>query len=464
MVGSTAMVVPLIFAKSGILTCICVLIFVGLVSYYTCDLLVIHYHKNETDVADAVFRILGRKWFYFFSLISAALLFIAAIIYFILCCNVLYTLFCGCLQLFFGLSDFPAKDTLVLSQFSYQWTGIMIGILIFFLFSMKDSRQFVRLNGYGIYCIAIFLLFILGIGFRNIFTKSLTMDESLADGVKVFYVKMMSDDFINVLSTFALAFFIHNCIYPIIKLNRHQENNSRDVCFGYLLTGIIYSSVGIFGSLGVLCGPNDICEAPRKANTVMDYFDPRKPLVLIVLLALALQLLTVTPILGYITRTQLMSLFFKNPQPKGAAPVIFNIILTLSCVIPQIFDIDPKLVIAFNGAVCGFFLVYVIPIGLHHKMLYGKQDELRRSILSPSTETVLLASVVEVENLDITALKDDENEINASQDPQAAELNQKLAKTRANAISKPLFYLGYGALTVYGFGLMCLQLYQLVAH
>ena len=45
----------------------------------------------------------------------------------------------------------------------------------------------------------------------------------------------------------------------------------------------------------------------------------------------------------------------------------------------QLLALDPSIVISLNGAVCGFFLIYVIPIGMHLKCIY--QDSAKRSLI-----------------------------------------------------------------------------------
>lgn len=37
--------------------------------------------------------------------------------------------------------------------------------------------------------------------------------------------------------------------------------------------------------------------------------------------------------------------------------------------------LKPDLVIAFDGSVCGFLIVYVFPIALHWSALYGNKSE-----------------------------------------------------------------------------------------
>ena len=47
-----------------------------------------------------------------------------------------------------------------------------------------------------------------------------------------------------------LGFFSHSLIIPIMKNNRYQEKNSRDLFFGYLSVALSYILMGIAGYVG----------------------------------------------------------------------------------------------------------------------------------------------------------------------------------------------------------------------
>ena len=43
------------------------------------------------------------------------------------------------------------------------------------------------------------------------------------------------------------------------------------------------------------------------------------------------------------------------------------------CLVFGIFNVSPGIVIAIDGAVVGFFIIYVVPVKLHLKCLYEKE-------------------------------------------------------------------------------------------
>lgn len=58
-------------------------------------------------------------------------------------------------------------------------------------------------------------------------------------------------DVVTLCGVFAVAFNLHAVIIPIMKNNKHQEHNLRDVGLGFGWTGIIYTLVGGFGAVAI---------------------------------------------------------------------------------------------------------------------------------------------------------------------------------------------------------------------
>jgi amino acid permease len=84
MMGSTTLLIPVIFAEIGIFTGILTLFVLAAVNFSTAELLVIHGKAYETDLSEMIERILGRTHFRLFCLISALLMFIVSVVFFLL--------------------------------------------------------------------------------------------------------------------------------------------------------------------------------------------------------------------------------------------------------------------------------------------------------------------------------------------------------------------------------------------
>ena len=55
---------------------------------------------------------------------------------------------------------------------------------------------------------------------------------------------------------FAMAFMVHNASVPMLRKNRNQGNNSRDLKIAYSITGIMYFLTGTIGTMGLYWRPN----------------------------------------------------------------------------------------------------------------------------------------------------------------------------------------------------------------
>lgn len=87
MLGSTTLVVPVIFSQVGMLLGICTLIVLCLINYATGRLLLKASRETESELDQVIERLMGKKAVYLYSLISSVLMYLVSIIYFLLMCN-----------------------------------------------------------------------------------------------------------------------------------------------------------------------------------------------------------------------------------------------------------------------------------------------------------------------------------------------------------------------------------------
>lgn len=63
---------------------------------------------------------------------------------------------------------------------------------------------------------------------------------------------LFSWKFGNLVGTCAVAFTIHTVVNPIVKANKIQANNLRDLKISYICGFFIYASIGVLGSLAII--------------------------------------------------------------------------------------------------------------------------------------------------------------------------------------------------------------------
>uniref|UniRef100_A0A3P9K530 Neutral amino acid transporter 9 n=1 Tax=Oryzias latipes TaxID=8090 RepID=A0A3P9K530_ORYLA len=177
-----------------------------------------------------------------------------------------------------------------------------------------------------------------------------------------FYVPEFRALFPQLTGVLTLAFFIHNCIITLMKNNKHQENNVRDLSVAYLLVGLTYLYVGvlIFGSFPSPPLVKD-CIQPN----FLDNFPSNDVLVFVARMCLLFQMVTVYPMLGYLVRVQVMGQFFGNHYPSFFHVLVLNLFIVGLGVLMAKFYPNIGSIIRFSGAICGLALVFVFPALVH---------------------------------------------------------------------------------------------------
>ncbi|KAF4024396.1 hypothetical protein G4228_016193, partial [Cervus hanglu yarkandensis] len=133
-----------------------------------------------------------------------------------------------------------------------------------------------------------------------------------------FFVPEIRFQFPQLTGVLTLAFFIHNCIITLLKNNKNQENNVRDLSIAYMLVTLTYLYIGVlvFASF-----PSPPLSKDCIEQNFLDNFPSSDILSFIARIFLLFQMMTVYPLLGYLARVQLLGHVFGDVYPRysGAA-------------------------------------------------------------------------------------------------------------------------------------------------
>ncbi|ELK12194.1 Putative sodium-coupled neutral amino acid transporter 9 [Pteropus alecto] len=226
-----------------------------------------------------------------------------------------------------GSMIFYANDT-GLQQFEKWWNKsktvplYLIGLLLPLL-NFKSPSFFSKFNILGtvsvVYLIFLVTLKAIRLGFHLEF-HWFTPTE--------FFVPEIRFQFPQLTGVLTLAFFIHNCIITLLKNNKNQENNVRDLSIAYMLVTLTYLYIGIlvFASFPSPPLPKECIE-----QNFLDNFPSSDILSFIARIFLLFQMMTVYPLLGYLARVQLLGHIFGDVYPR------------------------------YSGAACGLAFVFIYP-------------------------------------------------------------------------------------------------------
>ncbi|TSS11554.1 Sodium-coupled neutral amino acid transporter 9 [Bagarius yarrelli] len=181
-----------------------------------------------------------------------------------------------------------------------------------------------------------------------------------------FFIPEFRTWFPQLTGVLTLAFFIHNCIITLMKNNRNQENNVRDLSLAYLLVGLTYLYVGVMVFASFPSPPlSKDCIEPN----FLDNFPSSDIMVFVARAFLLFQMTTVYPLLGYLVRVQLMGHFFGSHYPSFFHVFILNCFIVFAGVLMAWLYPNIGSIIRYSGATCGLFLVFIFPSAIHLKAL-----------------------------------------------------------------------------------------------
>ena len=292
-VGSAILILPNLAMEAGILNIVVISLVVGLVSYHTCNIFVIHFRKDEHDLPEIILRILGKRWLILLGIFSGIEIFFTCIIYFVLICNMLYPMVLFGMQLF-DFHNYAEKTEFTFERFSFQWATIIAIVPIGMMCFIKDLTVILKFLVFGFIPIIAYSIFIVYVLIENIVQGNV---GDFSD------FKLFSSNVSDVAGTFGLAFILHTSVCPLMKAAKNKANNTRDLRIGYFLSGLIYVGIAFVGYVGIKG------RKVKNANNIMDYFSPSSIFPFIVELIYIVKLGTVFPLLVYVSREQFLSIF-----------------------------------------------------------------------------------------------------------------------------------------------------------
>ncbi|XP_072228802.1 neutral amino acid transporter 9 [Leuresthes tenuis] len=250
------------------------------------------------------------------------------------------------------------NDTSDVSSFERYWSKtntipFYLIILLLPLLCFRSASFFARFTFLGtlsvIYLIVMVTIKAVRLGFHLEFHWF---------GAAQFYVPEFRLMFPQLTGVLTLAFFIHNCIITLMKSNKHQENNVRDLSVAYVLVGLTYLYVGVMIFAAFPSPPlfKD-CIEPN----FLDNFPSSDVMVFVARTFLLFQMITVYPLLGYLVRVQIMGQIFGKHYPSFCHIITLNILIVGAGVLMAKFYPNIGSIIRFSGATCGLTLVFVFP-------------------------------------------------------------------------------------------------------
>ncbi|XP_076065824.1 neutral amino acid transporter 9-like [Oratosquilla oratoria] len=319
----------------------------------------------------------------------------ALIVYWVLMSNFLYNTGEIIYQSIYGQADnhteellCPANETMTGVRLMdpqdtfHQWwqlkgTVPLYLILPFiFIINLKDATFFTYFNSLGAVSVIAMIIFVIS---RSVLWG---FNYNLTDVDDPFYVPLFKSSFMVLIGTLSLAYFIHNCIITIMRGNRHQENNVRDLSIAYTLVSASYIPVGVLFYMSIPLAKYCI------AQNFLDNFPPHNVILAICRGFLFFQMFTVFPLLTYFIRNQLFSYFFGAHYTLKMRWLLFlNGLLLAACISTAILYPNVGIIIRWVGAISGLAYIFILPCVTY---MYALHTQQKLSWTTASVHTFLI--------------------------------------------------------------------------
>jgi hypothetical protein len=202
---------------------------------------------------------------------------------------------------------------------------------------------------------------------------------------------MLNNNFAPLAGMLGIGYFMHPISIPIVRGNKIQANNERDLTVAYLLTCLSYVVIGAFGYLGFMgvyfteYGAHaPVTERPIAQNCIT-MFGPTDKLAFLMRILLFFLVFFSFPILIHFFRSGIVKLVTKTPtehtgagnEAAAASRPLFISLTLISILIPFLITVFyPKIADISGpvGAIFGCIIVYFMPVLTHLRKLRNEAD------------------------------------------------------------------------------------------
>ncbi|KAK3913893.1 Sodium-coupled neutral amino acid transporter 9-like protein [Frankliniella fusca] len=240
-----------------------------------------------------------------------------------------------------------------------QWWNLESNVPIYLvlimapLMNFKSATFFTKFNSLGTLSVLYLLIFIL------VKSSAWGVNLNIHDVMSEHYSPLFKMSFPATSGMLALSYFIHNIIISIVKNNRHQENNGRDLSIAYVLVTITYAVIG-----GVFYIGFPLAKSCIKDN-LLNNFESWDPMTVAARAFLFFQLVTVFPLVAFMLRSQICTMFLGHSWPGRLPVLMINSVFIVLCVLFAIYLPRFGTIIRFTGAISGLVYIFLLPVLLH---------------------------------------------------------------------------------------------------
>ncbi|CAH1992873.1 unnamed protein product [Acanthoscelides obtectus] len=230
----------------------------------------------------------------------------------------------------------------------YSTVPVILAVIMFPLLNFKSPTFFTKFNSLGTISVTYLLIFVA--------IKSFSWGPHMQSWSEEWTLKATFPSLTGMLS---MSYFIHNIIITIMRHNRHQEKNGRDLTIAFSLITFTYLFIGVVFYVGFPLAKTCI------EDNLLNNFSKRDTLTLISRLLLLFQLFTVFPLITYMLRQDILTNLngiFKLDSTFGYTKIMcINFVVVLTCIMFACFLPRIGTLIRYTGALSGLVYIFLLP-------------------------------------------------------------------------------------------------------
>lgn len=380
--GSSLLAMSWGIHMAGLFPGIAINILVAALCLYTCHILLTVNEKHsmpglDVEVSHLCRDLLGKWAEILAKIFSVVVLLGADIVYMILMSNFLYNF----VYFVYGLFTMPIdplttnstvlcpndlimKNTsLILSNSTsgagsfferfwdlYSTVPIILSVIMFCVLNFKSPTFFTKFNSLGTISVLYLIIFVA--------VKAFGWGINMGDWSEELSIKPTFTALSGMLS---LSYFIHNIIISIMKNNKHQEHNGRDLSIAFGLITFTYLFIGIVFYVSFPLAKSCI------QDNILNNFTKNDILTIIARVLLMFQLFTVFPLISFMLRKDILgniNQIFKNytfGDFTYCRVMVLNGCLLVICVLFACFLPKIGTLIRYTGALSGLVYIFMLP-------------------------------------------------------------------------------------------------------
>merc|ERR1719506_888650 len=371
MMGSTLLCLPYAFQIAGIGAGTILTLLFGLIAYYTCALILKWGAQPRQrffeDFSDLCEVLLGRWARHVATATSVAILLGAMACYHVLMASMLQSV---AEDIVSATGADPAKIRFGNHNTEYALPALIITCGCLVVMQIRDMSKLAKLASYGVLALVYNVLLMVGTGLWNMIGLAAYPSTDIGN-VKYFGTAGAQGKMVGMMG---LSLFVHSVLLPLAANHEHIRERpnvvKRDLGIAYGICTLVYIVVGLVPSMAFMLGHSiqpvykhlNIDVLPQNALMA---FPGDHTWAVIGKSLLIMQIGTVYPILGAVTRKQFCVAYFNTPEPSARIMLLCNILMAGMTTATAALYPYPGNVVAFVGAYTAVVYMLGLPIAVH---------------------------------------------------------------------------------------------------